>query len=220
VKIEVWSDVVCPWCYVGSRNLTEALRGFAHADQVEVEWRSYELDRNAPVERSGSYVDRLARKYGVPAGQARARLSRIIEVGAEAGIEFRFDEARLGNTFDAHRLIHLARAHGRQDEMKDRLFAAAFTEGRAIGDHGTLVELALDAGLQEADVRRVLSGDEHGDDVRADEDDAVELGVEGVPFFLIDRRFVIPGAQAPETVLAILERAWRKTMAVEQPEAP
>ena len=215
MKIEVWSDVVCPWCYVGSRNLAEALRSFSHADQVDVEWRSYELDPRAPPERSGTYVERLARKYGVPAGQARARLSRIIQVGADAGIDFRFDEARLGNTFDAHRLIHLARSHGRQDELKDRLFAAAFTEGRPIGDHETLVELALEVGVPEADARRVLSTDGYADDVRADEADAVEVGVDGVPFFLIDRRFMIPGAQTPETVLAILERAWRKTTAVE-----
>ena len=215
MKIEVWSDVVCPWCYVGSRNLAEALRRFAHADQVEVEWRSYELDPRAPVERSGSYVDRISRKYGIPVGQARASMSRIIQVGADAGIDFRFDDARLGNTFDAHRLIHLARSHGRQDELKDRLFAAAFTEGRPIGDHETLVELAGEVGIPEADARRVLSSDEHADDVRADEADAIEVGVDGVPFFLIDRRFMIPGAQTPETVLAILERAWRKTTHVE-----
>jgi len=211
MDIEVWSDVVCPWCYVGSRNLAEALRRFDHADEVEVVWRAYELDPRAPVERTGSYVDRISRKYGIPVGQARASMSRIIQVGADAGIDFRFDDARLGNTFDAHRLIHLARTHGRQDELKDQLFAAAFTEGRPIGDHETLAELAGGVGIPEADARRVLSSDAHADDVRADEADAIEVGVDGVPFFLIDRRFVIPGAQAPDTVLAILERAWRKT---------
>ena len=215
MKIEVWSDVVCPWCYVGSRNLAAALRSFSHADEVEVEWRSYELDPRGPAERSGSYAERISRKYGIPVGQARASMSRIIQVGADAGIDFRFDDARLGNTFDAHRLIHLARSHGRQEELKDRLFAAAFTEGRPIGDHETLVELALEAGIPEADARRVLSSDEHADDVRADEADAIEVGVDGVPFFLIDRRFMIPGAQTPETVLAILERAWRKTTHVD-----
>ena len=211
VKIEVWSDVVCPWCYVGSRHLAEALRRFPHADQVEVEWRSYELDPRAPAQRPGSYVERLSRKYGVPPGQARARLSRIIQVGADAGIEFRFDDARLGNTFDAHRLLHLARAHGRQEALKDRLFAAAFTEGRPIGDRETLVALAVEADLPEPDARRVLESDEHAADVRADEADALEVDVDGVPFFLVDRRFMIPGAQSPETMVTILERAWRKT---------
>ena len=109
-----------------------------------------------PAERSGSYAERISRKYGIPVGQARASMSRIIQVGADAGIDFRFDDARLGNTFDAHRLIHLARSHGRQEELKDRLFAAAFTEGRPIGDHETLVELAVEAGIPEADARRVL----------------------------------------------------------------
>jgi predicted DsbA family dithiol-disulfide isomerase len=210
VKIEVWSDVVCPWCYVGSRNLAEALRSFPHAEQVEVEWRSYELDPHGPAERSGSYVERLSRKYGVPVGEARARLSRIVQVGADAGIDFRFDDARLGNTFDAHRLLHLARTQGRQEALKERLFAATFTEGRPIGDHETLVALAGEVGLPEAAARRVLQSEEHADDVRTDEAEALELGVEGVPFFLVDRRFMIPGAQTPETVLAILERAWRK----------
>ena len=217
MEIEVWSDVVCPWCYVGSRNLTEALRRFPHAPQVEVRWRSFELDPRAPTERSGSYVERLSRKYGVPTGEARARLSRIIQAGADSGIDFRFDDARLGNTFDAHRLLHLARSEGRQEALKDRLFAAAFTEGRRIGDRETLIALAVEAGIPEAAARRVLESEEHVDDVRSDEAEALELGVDGVPFFLVDRRFMIPGAQAPETVLAILERAWRKAQAVEQP---
>jgi predicted DsbA family dithiol-disulfide isomerase len=208
VVIEVWSDVVCPWCYVGSRNLGEALRRFPHADEVSVVWRSYELDPNGPRERDGSYVERIARKYGVPVGQARASMSRIISVGAEAGIDFRFDDARLGNTFDAHRLLHLARANGRQEALKDRLFLAAFTEGRAIGDPDTLVELAVDAGLDEADARRVLDGDEHAEDVRADEAAARQLDVQGVPHFLIDGRAVIPGAQPVETMLAVIQRAW------------
>jgi predicted DsbA family dithiol-disulfide isomerase len=211
VKIEVWSDVVCPWCYVGSRNLSAALGVFAHADEVELEWRSFELDPHAPVERSGSYVERIARKYNVPTGQARARLSRIIQVGAEAGIDFRFDEARLGNTFDAHRLLHLARTCGRQDEMKERLFAAAFTEGRRIGDVETLVALAVEVGIAEADARRVLESDEHAADVRADEAEAVDREVEGVPHFLVDGRFTIPGAQSPETIVAILDRAYARS---------
>ena len=211
MDIEVWSDVVCPWCYVGSRNLVEALRRFDHADEVDVVWKAYELDPRAPVEREGSYVDRISRKYGIPVGQARASMSRIIQVGAEAGIDFRFDEARLGNTFDAHRMLHLARAHGRQDEMKERLFAAGFTEGRPIGDHDTLAAVAVEAGVPEADARRVLESDEHADDVRRDEAEAAELDVEGVPYFLIDRRFTIPGAQSPETMLSILDRAWAKT---------
>jgi predicted DsbA family dithiol-disulfide isomerase len=215
VKIEVWSDVVCPWCYVGSRHLAAALRSFPHADEVQVEWRSYELDPRAPAERPGTYVERISRKYGLPVGEARARMSRIVQIGADAGIDFRFDDARLGNTFDAHRLLHLAKAKELQGEVKERLFAAAFTEGRPIGDHETLVTLAVDAGVREVDARRVLESDEHAVDVRADEAEARDLGVDGVPFFLLGRRAMIPGAQSPETMLAILERAWHKLHAVD-----
>jgi predicted DsbA family dithiol-disulfide isomerase len=210
MKIEVWSDVVCPWCFVGSRHLDLALQRFEHADDVEVEWRSYELDPNGPPERSGTYLERIARKYHVPVEEAGARVGRIVQVGAEAGIDFRFDLARLGNTFNAHRLLQLARTLGRQAELKDRLFTAAFTEGRRIGDPDTLVALAVEAGIPEADARRVLENGEHAEDVRADEAAAMEIGVDGVPFFWVDQRFVIPGAQAPETIVAILDRAWAK----------
>jgi predicted DsbA family dithiol-disulfide isomerase len=211
MKIEVWSDVVCPWCFVGSRHLDQALARFEHADEVEVEWRSYELDPNGPPERSGTYLERIARKYRVPVEEAGARVGRIVQIGAEAGIDFRFDIARLGNTFNAHRLLHLARTVGRQAELENRLFTAAFSEGRRIGDPETLVELAVEAGIAEADARRVLEGGEHAEDVRADEAAAMEIGVDGVPFFRIDERFIIPGAQAPETIVAILDRAWAKT---------
>jgi predicted DsbA family dithiol-disulfide isomerase len=211
MKIEVWSDVVCPWCFVGSRHLDQALARFEHADEVEVEWRSYELDPNGPPERSGTYLERIARKYRVPVEEAGARVGRIVQIGAEAGIDFRFDIARLGNTFNAHRLLHLARTFGLQAELENRLFTAAFSEGRRIGDPETLVELAVEAGIAEADARRVLEGGEHSEDVRADEAAAMEIGVDGVPFFRIDERFIIPGAQAPETIVAILDRAWAKT---------
>src|SRR5689334_9097341 len=172
MKIEIWSDVVCPWCYVGKRHLEQALSTFPHADDVEIEWKAYELDPGAPAVRPGSYMDRLASKYGIPVGEARARMARIISVGAEAGIDFRFDHARPGNTFDAHRLLHLASSVGLQDELKERLFAATFTEGQPIGDRDSLLKLAVDVGIAEADARRVLDTDEYADAVRADEAEA------------------------------------------------
>ena len=215
MKIEIWSDVVCPWCFVGKRHLEQALKDFPHAGEIELEWRSYELDPTAPRERPGTYFERIAKKYGLSIGEARARVARIVQVGSEAGIDFRFDDARPGNTFDAHRLLHFARTVGRQDELKERFFVAAFTEGHPIGDRDTLVKLAADVGLAEDDVRRVLDSDEYADAVRADEAEAMQLEVHGVPHFVIDRRFAVPGAQAPETMRLVLERAWQMAHPIE-----
>jgi predicted DsbA family dithiol-disulfide isomerase len=215
VKVEIWSDVVCPWCYIGKRHFEEALASFAHADEVEIEWKSYELDPGAPREREGAYVDRLASKYGVGKGEAQAMISRVVNAGAEAGIEFRFDISRPGNTFDAHRLLHLAKKRGVQNELEDRLFASTFTEGRAIGDVDTLVELAGDAGLDVDEAREVLVSDAFADDVRADEQEAAEIGVRGVPFFVFDRKYGVSGAQPAKAFAEVLQRVWREANPIE-----
>jgi predicted DsbA family dithiol-disulfide isomerase len=215
VRIEIWSDVVCPWCYVGKRHLEQALDRFAHRDAVQIVWRAYELDPHAPPERAGTYPERIARKYGISEGQARASISRIVNAGADAGIDFRFDDLRAGNTFDAHRLLHLAASIGAQDELKERLLFATLTEGHPIGDRDTLVKLAGDVGVAESDARRVLDGDEFGREVREEEAEGMEMGATGVPFFLFDRRFGVSGAQPPETLLHVLERAWSEANPVE-----
>ena len=206
--VEIWSDVVCPWCYVGKRRFEEALAQFDGADEVEVVWRSFELDPDAPVEREGAYVDRLAAKYGVSTQEAQAMVDRIVDAGERMGIEFRFDRARPGNTFAAHRLLHLARDRGRQNEVKERLLRAAFTEGHPVGEVDTLVRLGADAGLDEDEARAVLTDpSRYADAVRADEREAVALGARGVPFFVIDRRYGVAGAQAVELFVEALERA-------------
>ena len=215
MRIEIWSDVVCPWCYVGKRHLEQALDRFAHRDAVEIVWRAYELDPHAPPERAGSYPERIARKYGISEAQARASISRIVNAGADAGIDVRFDDLRAGNTFDAHRLLHLAASMGAQDELKERLLFATFTEGHPIGDRDMLVKLAGDVGVAESDARRVLDGDEFGREVREEEAEAMAMGATGVPFFLFDRRFAVSGAQPPETLLHVLERAWSEANPVE-----
>ena len=215
MKVEIWSDVVCPWCYIGKRHFEEALASFAHADEVEIEWKSYELDPGAPREREGAYVDRLASKYGVGKGEAQAMISRVVNAGAEAGIEFRFDISRPGNTFDAHRLLHLAKKRGVQNELEDRLFASTFTEGRAIGDVDTLVELAGEAGLDVDEAREVLVSDAFADDVRADEQEAAEIGVRGVPFFVFDRKYGVSGAQPAKAFAEVLQRVWREANPIE-----
>jgi predicted DsbA family dithiol-disulfide isomerase len=215
MRIEIWSDVVCPWCYVGKRHLEQALDRFPHRESVEIVWKAYELDPHAPPERTGSYVERIARKYGLSEPQARASIERIVRAGDDAGIDFRFDDLRGGNTFDAHRLLHLAGSLGVQDELKERLLFATFTEGHPIGDRETLVKLAGDVGITEPDARRVLEGDELAREVREDEAEAAQLGATGVPFFVVDRRFGVSGAQPPETLLHVLERAWSDANPIE-----
>jgi predicted DsbA family dithiol-disulfide isomerase len=208
VKIEIWSDVVCPWCYVGKRNLEAALAGFPHVDRVSVEWRSFELDPTTPTRVELSMDEVLERKYGMTADQASAANRKMTDLAASVGLEYHLDRVQIGNTFDAHRLIHLAAHEGCGGAMKERLLAAYFTEGRAVSDPSTLVELAVEVGLDRARATAVLSGDEFADEVKADEARAVELGCTGVPFFVVDERFAIPGAQPPDVLLRLIQRVW------------
>ncbi len=211
MRVEIWSDVVCPWCYIGKRRLESALGRFEHRDEVEVIWRAFELDPGAPVEREGEYTDRLAAKYGVPLAEAEAMVERMTRVGDDEGVDMRFDRARPGNTFDAHRLLHLAGERGMQDALKERLLAATFTEGRPIGRPETLAEVAVEAGLDRDEAREVLGGDRFGADVRADEQQARAFGITGVPFFAVDRTYGVPGAQNPDILLDVLRQAWADT---------
>ncbi len=208
MKVEIWSDVVCPWCYIGKRRFETALERFEHRGEVEVEYRSFELNPNAPSEVDGSLEEGLARKYGLSLEQARALNARVVEAAAGEGLQYRFDIARRGNTFDAHRLLHLASSDGLQAAMKERLMAAYFVEGRAIGDRETLVELAGEVGLDPGRARAALESGEFANDVRADEREATELGITGVPFFVIDRRYGVSGAQPPEVMLKALAAGW------------
>ena len=208
MKVEIWSDVVCPWCYVGKRRFEAALARFDHRDQIEVVWRAFELDPAAPRSRDGDYVGRLAGKYRVSVAEAQAMIDRMVAAGAADGLDLRFDRARPGNTFDAHRLLHLALDRGVQDTLKERLLAATFTEGAAIGDVDVLAGLAVAAGLDADEVRVVLDGDAYTADVRADERRAAALGISAVPFFVVDGKYGVPGAQPPDVLLAVLEQAW------------
>jgi predicted DsbA family dithiol-disulfide isomerase len=173
-----------------------------------VAWRSFELDPAGPRHREGDYVSCLAEKYGVDRDEAQAMVDRITDTAERVGLEFRFDRARPGNTFDAHRLLHLAAERGVQNELKERLLRATFTEGAPIGDPETLVALAAEAGLDADEARQVLAGDDYADAVRADEREAQALGARGVPFFVIDRRYGVSGAQASDLFVEALERAW------------
>jgi predicted DsbA family dithiol-disulfide isomerase len=208
MRVEIWSDVVCPWCYVGKRNLEAALAEFEHHDQVEVTWRAFELDPSAPAEREGDYATHLARKYGMSVAQAQTMIETMAATGARAGVVLDFDRARPGNSFDAHRLIHLAGERGVQAAMKERFLRATFTDGEPIGDRDVLLRLAVEAGLSKYEAAAVLGSDAYADDVRAEESLALDLGITAVPFFVIDRTFGVPGAQPPDVILGALQRAW------------
>jgi predicted DsbA family dithiol-disulfide isomerase len=214
VHVEIWSDIACPWCYVGKRRLEAALAAFEHRDEVTVTWRSFELDPAAPRERAVDGATHLAEKYGTSRDQALAMQQRMTDVAAGERLDFRFDLARGGNTFDAHRLLHLAAAHGAQDAMKERLMRAYLTEGEAIGDPAVLERLALEAGLPADDIRDVLGGDRYAAEVREDERTAAGLGIHAVPFFVVDRALGASGAQPAEVLGELLRRGWEAHAAI------
>ena len=205
LRVEIWSDVVCPWCYVGKRRFEKALEAFEHRDDVEVRWRSFQLDPHAPPERAGSSAEHLAAKYGMTVEQAEQTNAQMTELAAGEGLEYHLDRTRGGNSFHAHRLIQLAADHGLQDAMKERLMRAYFTEGEAVGDRETLIRLADEVGL---DARETLNGDAYADAVNADVELAHRIGIRGVPYFVLDRRYGVSGAQPAELLLQALDKAW------------
>jgi predicted DsbA family dithiol-disulfide isomerase len=215
VHVEIWSDIACPWCYVGKRRFEAALAAFEHRDDVQVTWRSFELDPEAPAERARSGAEHLAEKYGTSLEQAQAMNDRMTEVAAGEGLDFHFERLRSGNTFDGHRLVHLAAEHGKQDAMKERLMRAYLTEGELMSDPETLTRLATDAGLPADEVRELLAGDRFADAVRDDERTGAALGIRGVPFFVVDRQFGASGAQPPEALGELLQHAWEARPRIE-----
>ncbi|HAO98499.1 MAG TPA: disulfide bond formation protein DsbA, partial [Fibrobacteres bacterium] len=203
----------CPWCYIGKRRLESALKRFPHRDEVEILWRSFELDADAPRNFDGTADERIAKKYGMSLAQAATSHERVTTLAAKEGLEYHFEYSQYGNTFDAHRLIHFAKTKGLQGEMKERLMKAYFTEGEAISDIDTLVKLAVELGMNSDEVRAVLEGDSYASEVRADEELAIKFGIQGVPFFVINRKYGISGAQPVEAFLETLERAREESAA-------
>lgn len=212
LRVDVWSDIACPWCYVGKRRLEAALAGLPHAGHVEVVWRAFELDPAAPRERDRgtSYAERLAQKYGTSIGEARAMITRMTNVAAAEGLAFDFERIWPGNTFDAHRLLHFAAVRGVQDAVKERFLRGYLTEGEPIGDPDVLVRLASEGGLDGADVRAILEGDAYSQEVRADEATAQTRDIRGVPFFWIGGAHGVSGAQPASVLLQILTQAWNE----------
>ncbi len=211
MRIEIWSDVVCPWCYVGKRRLEAALADFPHADEVEIVYRSFELDPSAPHHGTERSVTSLARKMGQSEEQVREMVGGLVGTAAEEGLELRLLDTVHTNTVDAHRLLHLALETGGpalQGELKEALLAAYFTRAENVGDPDVLRAVATGAGLDAARVEAVLVGDEYADAVAADVAQARAYGATGVPFFVVDSAYGVSGAQPSEVFTQVLERAW------------
>ena len=210
MDVEIWSDIACPWCYIGKRRFEAALARFDHRDDVHVTWRSFELDPAAPDEREGERAARLAEKYGITVDRAHEMERQMTETAAGEGLDFRFDVARSGSTFDAHRVVHLAAEQGLQDAMKERLLRAYFGEGELMSDHETLMRLAVEVGLDEDSVRQMLASDRYADEVRNDERAAHAFGISAVPTFVVDRSIGVSGAHPPEALLELLREGWAR----------
>jgi predicted DsbA family dithiol-disulfide isomerase len=211
MDVEIWSDINCPWCYIGKRRFESALAQFGHSDDVNVTWRSFELDPDAPADTGGNSARMLAEKYGVTAERAQEMEARVTEVAAGDGLEWDLEHSRLGNTFDGHRLVHLAHRHGLQDAMKERLFRARFTDGLLVSDPEVLVACAVEVGLDAEEAREVLASGAYADEVRADEQLAHQFGISGVPMFVVDRALGASGAQPPELLLQLLQQGWEQS---------
>lgn len=216
MQIDVWSDVVCPWCFIGKRRLEAALAAFPDRERVEVVFHAFELDPNAPKQATISLDQMLAKKYGLDPRKVAEMQARVTSLAAAEGLAFRLDSARPENTFDAHRLVALAKRHGKQLAVEEALFRAYFEEGRRVGDPAVLRELGAAHGLPAEEVERLL-GDPtaFADEVRGDEAQARQLGIRGVPFFVVDGKYGVSGAQPVEVLRGALDKAWS-----ERPPAP
>ncbi|MDQ0983785.1 DsbA family oxidoreductase [Streptomyces sp. V2I9] len=210
MRVEIWSDIACPWCYIGKARFEKGLAAFAHRDEVEVVHRSFELDPSRAKGDTAPVIDMLARKYGRTREEAAAMEANVAANARAEGLGYRVEGRDHGNTFDIHRLLHLAKARGRQDELLALTYRANFAEERSVYDDGVLLALAVEAGLDADEARAVLADPEaYADDVRADEREAAELGAGAVPFFVLDRRYGISGGQPAEVFVQALEQAWK-----------
>jgi predicted DsbA family dithiol-disulfide isomerase len=210
MKVEIWSDINCPFCYMGKRNLENALTQFPHRDEVEIIWKSFELDPYAEVDPEEDLYEKLASKYGKTREWAEETSQNVTERAAVLGLNYELDRAIPTNSLDAHRLIHFAAQHGLQDETKERLLKAYFTEGKHIGKPETLIQLATEIGLDADEARKMLASDDFKEEVRKDEKEAQQLGIRGVPFFVLNRKYGISGAQPSEVLLQALQQTWEE----------
>ena len=206
MNVEIWSDIACPFCYIGKRKFEQALEQFPHKDKVAVSFKSFQLDPNAEVEQSQTTTEMLAQKYGMPIEQAKEMNEQVTDQAKDVGLDYHLESSVLTNTKDAHRLSHFAKEHGKMGEMMERLLKAYFTEGKHVGDHDTLVSLAVEVGLDKEAAKALLKSDQYNDIVKEEMQDGVNIGVQGVPFFVFNRKYAVSGAQPPQAFLDVLEK--------------
>ncbi len=208
MEIQIWSDVVCPWCYLGKRRFEHALADFDHREEVHVVHRAFQLDPTAPIGETFDQVDLLVKKYGMPAKQVKAQQAKVVDLGRAEGLAYNFDGGLVSNTLDAHRLIRLGLERGLQDVVIERFFRAHFTEQRSLFEADSLVALSVEAGLDADEARTVLTEQAYTQEIADDVRQAQEYGANGVPFFVIDDKYGISGAQPRRTFVDALSRAW------------
>ena len=210
MKVEIWSDVVCPFCYIGKRKFEKALEGFDAKEKVEIVWRSFQLDPDMKYVPGQSVHEYLGKRKGGSAAEGKRMNDAMTAMAKEVGLEYDFDRAIITNTMDAHRLIHLAKEHGMQGQMKERLFKAYYTEGENVGDMDTLVQLGVEVGLPADEIRSILQSDTYKQEVKMDQALAAQVGARGVPFFVFNDKYALSGAQPPEVFAQVLDKVWEE----------
>lgn len=211
MKIEVWSDIVCPFCYIGKRRLEHALEAFPEQDKIEIQWKSFQLSPHVKTDPSINIHQYLAKHKGISVSEAERLNDYVTQMAADVGLTYRFDKAIPANTFNAHRALHFAKAHGKQGEIKEQLMHAYFLDGKNIDDISTLTTLAAEAGLDPVKLSEVLNGTTYSEEVNADISEAHSLGVRGVPFFVFDRKYAVSGAQAADVFSQVLEKSFSES---------
>ncbi|MBM2619810.1 DsbA family oxidoreductase [Actinoplanes sp. LDG1-06] len=209
IVVDIWSDVVCPWCYLGNAVFKQAVEQFPHGSSVQVRYHSFQLNPSFPVGEAVLADEYLAQNFKMPKAQLEASHAQLAARGAEAGLDYQFSKTVMINTLDAHRMIHLAKAHGQELPMVDRLFRAEFTEGLNLSDHAVLADLAVELGLDRAEAEKALETKAYEQDIRADLAQARQLGISGVPFFVFDNKRGVSGAQPIEMFRKALDVTWQ-----------
>jgi predicted DsbA family dithiol-disulfide isomerase len=210
MKVEIWSDIVCPFCYIGKRKFENALKDFEQKDEVEIVWRSFQLDPDLVQVPGQSVHQYLAERKSVSLEKGKEMNAYMTNAAKELGLEYNFDKAVINNTMDAHRLLHLAHKHGVQSEAKEKLFASYYTEGKDVGDHETLVAIGEAVGIPAEETRAMLVSDFYKQEVQQDQYTAQQLGAQGVPFFVFNNKYGVSGAQPSDVFAQVLSKVWEE----------